>query len=209
MGWYDEHILPHAINAACSARPNQKQRQKTVPLAEGEILEIGFGSGLNLPFYDASKVKKIWGLEPSAGMRRKAQPLLESTDLEIELIDLPGEQIPLETNSIDTVLVTYTLCTIPDAVTALEGMRRVLKPGGSLLFSEHGVAPDEKVARWQKRLNPTWKKIAGGCNMNRDIPTLIKSAGFNITSDERMYIPGVKVLSYSYWGVAEYKQKAG
>ena len=209
MGWYDEHVLPHMINAACSARPNQKQREKIVPHAEGEILEIGFGSGLNLPFYDTSKVKKIWGLEPSAGMRRKAQPMLDSSELEIELIDLPGEQIPLETNSIDTVLVTYTLCTIPDAVTALEGMRRVLKPGGRLLFSEHGVAPDEKVSRWQNRLNPAWKKIAGGCNMNRDIPALIRSAGFNITSDERMYIPGVKVLSYSYWGVAEDTQKAG
>ena len=159
MGWYNEHILPHVINAACSARPNQKQREKTVPHAEGEILEIGFGSGLNLPFYDAGKVKKIWGLEPSEGMRRKAQAMLENTDLEVELIDLPGEQIPLETDSIDTVLVTYTLCTIADVVTALEGMRRVLKPGGRLLYSEHGAAPDEKVARWQKRLNPTWKGL--------------------------------------------------
>lgn len=202
MNWYENRILPHVINKLCASGPNQKQRQKTVPLAEGEVLEIGFGSGLNLPFYDAAKVKKIWALEPSAGMRKKARPAMADSAIEIELIDLPAEEIPLEPNSIDTVLITYTLCTIADAVTALEGMRRVLKPTGRLLYSEHGLAPDDNVRRWQNRLNPTWKKLAGGCNMNRDIAACIRSAGFNISSDERMYIPGLKVLSYSYWGVA-------
>jgi len=203
MTFYDERVLPHLINVACGIKPVRKQREKIVPLAEGDVLEIGFGSGLNLPFYDTRKVRKIWGLEPSAGMRRKAQPMVDRSDLEVEFIDLPGESIPLEAHSVDTVLVTYSLCTIPDAVTALEGMRRVLKPGGSLLFCEHGVAPDESVRRWQNRLNSGWGRIAGGCNMNRDIPALIAQAGFEITDDERMYIPGARILSYNYWGRAK------
>ena len=202
MSWYEERMLPHMINFACSASPNQKQRQKIVPEAAGEILEIGFGSGLNVPFYDQPKVKKIWALEPSEGMRRKAQPAVDETELDIEFIELPGEQIPLDDNSVDTVLVTYTLCTIPDTALALEGIRRVLKPEGRLLFCEHGKAPDENVQRWQNRLNPAWSKIAGGCQMNRDIPALLKEGGFRIKVDERMYIPGAKILCYNYWGSA-------
>ncbi len=190
------------MNFACSASPNQKQRQKIVPEATGEILEIGFGGGLNVPFYDPSKVKKIWALEPSEGMRRMAQSAVNGTDMDIEFIELPGEQIPLDDNSVDTVLVTYTLCTIADTVAALQGMRRVLKPQGRLLFCEHGKAPDENVARWQNRLNPVWSRIAGGCQMNRDIPALINEGGFNIEIDERMYIPGAKILCYNYWGSA-------
>ncbi len=203
MTFYDDRILPHLINCACSAKPVWKQREKIVPLAEGDVLEIGFGSGLNLPYYDTQKVRKIWGLEPSEGMRRKAQRRVDASDLEVEFIDLPGERIPLEANSVDTVLVTYSLCTIPDAITALEGMRRVLKPGGSLLFCEHGIAPDESVRRWQHRLNSGWSKLAGGCNLNRDIPDLITKAGFEITSDEQMYIPGIKTFCYNYWGRAK------
>lgn len=202
MSWYSERILPHLIDFACSASPNQKQRQKVVPDAAGDILEVGFGSGLNVPFYDPSKVRKIWALEPSAGMRRKAQAALDDTAMDIEFIDLPGEQIPLDDNSVDTVLVTYTLCTIPDAEAALQGMRRVLKPSGRLLFIEHGKAPDEDVLRWQNRLNPVWSRIAGGCQMNRDIPALINAGGFDIKLDERMYIPGARVLCYNFWGSA-------
>ena len=202
MSFYEDRVLPHLVDFACSAKPNRKQREKIVPLASGDVLEIGFGSGLNLPFYDTQKVSKIWGLEPSEGMRRKARSLVEASDLDVEFIDLPGESIPLEANSVDTVLVTYTLCTIEDAIPALEGMRRVLKPNGSLLFCEHGVAPDENVRRWQSRLNPVWSRFAGGCNMNRDIPDLITKSGFEITSDERMYIPGARVLCYNYWGSA-------
>lgn len=202
MSFYEDRILPHLTNCACSTKPCRKQREKVVPLAEGEILEIGFGSGLNLPFYEANKVHKIWALEPSEGMRRKARPMVEASGLDVELIDLPGEKIPLETDSVDTVLVTYSLCTIPDAITALQGMRRVLKPGGSLLFCEHGIAPDEDVRRWQNRLNPLWSRLAGGCNLNRDIPELIRTAGFELESDERMYIPGIKAFSYNFWGRA-------
>jgi ubiquinone/menaquinone biosynthesis C-methylase UbiE len=202
MSWYDERIVPHLISFACSIKPVRMQREKVVPLAQGDVLEIGLGSGLNLPYYDSQKVRKIWGLEPSEGMRKLAAKNLQGMNLDLEFIDLPGEEIPLESNSIDTVLVTYTLCTIPDAATALEGMRRVLKPEGRLLFCEHGVAPDDNVRRWQNRLNAGWGKIAGGCNMNRDVPAMINAAGFKIVQDERMYIPGLRILSYNYWGSA-------
>lgn len=202
MSWYEERVLPRLTDLACSTKPVRKQRQKIVPLAEGNVLEIGIGSGLNLPFYDQRKVGKIWGLEPSEGMRKLAAQNLEGLPLNVEFIELPGEEIPLESKSVDTVLVTYTLCTIPDAVTALQGMRRVIKPGGRLLFCEHGAAPDEGVRRWQDRLNTAWRKLAGGCNMNRDIPSIIRAGGFDIVRDERMYIPGLRVLSYNYLGSA-------
>ena len=202
MSFYEDRVLPHLTNLACSSRPTRKQREKIVPLAEGDVLEIGFGSGLNLAHYDPQKTRKIWGLEPSEGMRRKAQPRVDESELDVEFIDLPGEEIPLEANSVDTVLVTYSLCTIPDARAALEGMRRVLKPEGRLLYCEHGIAPDENVRRWQNRLNPAWSKFSGGCNMNRDILDLITKSGFEITNDERMYIPGAKMLSYNFWGSA-------
>jgi ubiquinone/menaquinone biosynthesis C-methylase UbiE len=203
MSFYEERVLPHLINWACSTGPQKKQREKIVHLAEGDVLEIGIGSGLNLPYYDRDKVRRIWGLEPSEGMRRKAQPQVERSGLEVEFIDLPGEEIPLEENSVDTVLMTYTLCTIPDALVALEGMRRVLKPGGALLYCEHGVAPDESVRRWQDRLNSGWSKFTGGCNMNRDITGLVEQGGFEITNDERMYIPGPRILNYNFWGSAK------
>ena len=202
MGWYEERLLPHIINLACSTKPNRKQREKIVPSARGDVLEIGLGSGLNLPYYNRDKVRKIWGLEPSEGMRKLAKKNLIGSALDLEFIDLPGEEIPLEDNSVDTVVVTYTLCTIPDVEKALEGMRRVLKPDGCLLFTEHGRAPDEDVRRWQGRLNPAWSWLAGGCNMNRDIPKLITDAGFKLDNDERMYIPGPRVLSYNFWGCA-------
>ena len=203
MAFYEDHVLPHLIDLACSTKPARKQREKIVHLAEGDVLEIGFGSGLNLPYYDSLNVRKVFGLEPSAGMRRKARRNIEASGLDVELIDLPGEDIPLEPNCVDTVIVTFTLCSIDAVSAALEGMRRVLKPGGKLLYCEHGAAPDRKVRRWQERLNPGWKRVSGGCNMNRDIPRLIEGTGFRVTADERMYIPGPKILSYNYWGIAK------
>ncbi len=202
MSWYEEKVLPRLINVACSSKPAHKQREKVVPRASGDVLEIGFGSGLNLAHYDQDKVRRIWGLEPSEGMRKLAQEPIADSDLDVELIDLPGEEIPLEDNSVDTVLITFTLCTIPEVATALDGMRRVLKPGGQLLFSEHGKAPDANVVKWQERMNPVWKKFSGGCNMNRDIPALLDAAGLEIKDDNRMYVPGLKSLSYMYWGAA-------
>lgn len=202
MSLYDRYVLPRLTNLACGSKPTRRQRQKIVHRAYGDVLEIGFGGGLNLEHYDTSKVRKIFGLEPSEGMRESARPRIEAADIEVDLIDLPGEKIPLDDNSVDSILVTYTLCTISDAVEALQGMRRVLKPKGHLFFCEHGKSPDAAVQRWQRRVNPVWRSFAGGCNMDRDIPALLKAGGFTIEDDNRMYIPGLKMLSYNYWGAA-------
>ena len=202
MSLYDRYVLPHLTNLACGSKPTRRQRQKIVHRAYGDVLEIGFGGGLNLEHYDTSKVRKIFGLEPSEGMRESARARIEASSLDVELIDLPGEQIPLDDNSVDSVLVTYTLCTIPDAVVALRGMRRVLKPKGHLFFCEHGKSPDAAVHKWQQRANPMWRRLAGGCNMDRDIPALLAAGGFRIEDDNRMYIPGLRMLSYNFWGAA-------
>ncbi len=203
MSFYDEHILPHVINMACGTKPVLKQREKIVPHAEGRILEIGMGSGINIPYYNPDKVEKVWGLEPSEGMRRKAEPRVAAAPFELEWLGLPGEEIPLDDDSADTIVLTYTLCTIPDWRAAVEQMRRVLKPGGKLLFSEHGKAPDAAVLAWQNRVNPLWMKMAGGCHLNRDIPKLLREGGFDIKKLDSMYVPSTpKVAGFTYWGYA-------
>ncbi len=203
MSFYDEHILPHVINLACGTKPVLKQREKIVPQAEGRILEIGMGSGINIPYYNPDKVEKVWGLEPSEGMRKKAQPRVAEAPFDLEWLGLPGEEIPLDDKSADTIVLTYTLCTIPDWRAAVEQMRRVLKPGGKLLFSEHGKAPDAAVQTWQNRVNPLWMKMAGGCHLNRDIPKLLREGGFDIKQLDSMYVPSTpKVAGYTYWGYA-------
>ena len=163
---------------------------------------IGVGSGLNFQFYDSSNVEYIWGLDPSAQMRKMAEKRAAGSEIEVEFIGLSGEEIPLESNSADTVLVTYTLCTIPDVFKALSEMRRVLKPRGEFIFCEHGLAPDECVRRWQDRINPVWKQVAGGCNLNRRIQNLIDQGGFKIDNIETMYLPGWKPVSFNYRGSA-------
>lgn len=202
MSFYEDKVLPRLINVACGTKPTRKQREKIVPRAYGDVLEIGFGGGLNLPHYDRDKVRKIFGLEPSAGMRRSAAANIEASGMDVELIDLPGEEIPLDDNSVDSIVVTFTLCTIPDTLEALRGMRRVLKPRGHLFFCEHGKAPDAEVHKWQQRLNPAWRMFSGGCNMDRDVPAMLREGGFDIEDDNRMYIPGLRVLSYNFWGAA-------
>jgi ubiquinone/menaquinone biosynthesis C-methylase UbiE len=203
MGFYDDRILPHVIDFACGQPPILKQRKKVVPLAEGRVLEVGMGSGINLDFYDPEKVEFVWGLEPSEGMRRKALPNIERSKIEVKWLGLPGEEIPLDDDSADTVLLTYTLCTIPDFSAALAQMRRVLKPGGKLIFCEHGEAPDADVRKWQDRVNPIWRSIAGGCNLNRPIDRSISGAGFKIEHLESGYLPGgPRFASFNYWGTA-------
>ena len=202
MSFYEQKCLPLILNFACGMKPIREQREKMVPLASGRILEVGMGSGLNIPFYNPDNVELVWGLEPSEGMRDKAAPAIETAPFKIELIDLPGEEIPLEDNSVDTVLLTFTLCTIPDWHKALEQMRRVLKPGGKVVFCEHGLARDESVRKWQDRINPYWNKFAGGCNLNRPIPDLIEKGGFKIEKVESDYKPGPKPLNFFYQGIA-------
>lgn len=204
MGFYENRILPHVINCACGTKPVRYQRRKVVPLCEGDVLEIGIGTGLNLPYYDATKVKQVTGIDPSESSWALAQERAKDIGFPVKHIAMPGERIPLPEASIDTVLCTYSLCTIPDPAPALAGMRRVLKPSGKLVFCEHGAAPDEGVRKWQERINPVWKRILGGCQINRDIPALIRDAGFHIDDLKTMYLPGTpKIAGYNYWGVAQ------
>ena len=200
--WYERHILPYLIDLACGIEPVRQQRDKIVPRAEGRILEIGIGTGLNMCHYDRAKVGKITGLDPAVQMHRLALKRIAQAGLDVDLVGLSAERIPLDDASFDCVVITYTLCSITDPGAALNEMRRVLKPGGRLLFCEHGLAPDESVRRWQDRLTPYWKKIGGGCHLNRDIAALIAEAGFACRDLQTMYLPGPRPLTYNYWGEA-------
>jgi ubiquinone/menaquinone biosynthesis C-methylase UbiE len=203
MGLYDRYLLPVLLNTAMSAKPIRYQRKKVVPRAEGRVLEIGFGAGHNLPFYDASKVTHLWALEPSKEMRERAAERVAQSSIPLEFLDLPSEEIPLGSEEADTILITYTLCTIPDVMKALGEMRRVLKPQGKMIFCEHGEAPDENVRKWQRRLTPAWKAIGGGCHVGRPIPKMVQDAGFRITGMETMYLPGTpRFAGFNYWGNA-------
>ncbi len=203
MSFYENHVLPHLIGLACGAPQIMKKRSQIVPAAEGRVLEVGFGAGPNLAFYDPAKVSRVFALEPSEGMRRKARKAIEAAQVEVEIIDLPGEAIPLEDDSVDTVVLTYTACTIPDAGAALAQMRRVLRPGGRLLFSEHGLSPDPGVAKWQRRIEPVWKPIAGGCHLTRRPDELLTRAGFVIEAMEADCLPkSPKFASFNYSGAA-------
>lgn len=200
--WYERHLLPYLIDMACGIGPVQRQREKVVPLAHGRVLEIGIGTGLNLPHYDAARVDHIVGLDPGTEMHPLAQKRLEASGLSVELVGLSAERIPYDDATFDSVLVTFSLCTIPDPVASLREMRRVLKPQGRLIFCEHGRAPDASVARWQDRLTPVWSKFAGGCHLNRDIPALLDQAGFDCEDLQTMYLPGPRPLTFNYWGTA-------
>jgi ubiquinone/menaquinone biosynthesis C-methylase UbiE len=203
MGFYSHFILPRVLDAAMSTKPVRYQRRKVVPRAEGRVLEVGFGAGHNLPYYDASKVSHVWALEPAREMRARAAERVAASPIPLEFLDLPGEQIPLDSESADTILITYTLCTIPDVMAALRQMRRVLKTGGRMIFCEHGEAPDEGVRRWQERLTPAWKVLGGGCHLNRQIPKLIRDGGFRVEDIETMYLPGTPHFAgFNYWGSA-------
>ena len=167
-------------------------------------MDVGIGSGLNIPFYNKSKINYLYGLDPSKELLDIAKSVANEENLEIEFLECGAESIPLPDKSIDTVLITYTMCTIPDVALSNSEIMRVLKDDGKLLFCEHGLAPDKNIAKWQKRINPLWGKIAGGCNLNRDIPKLISSSGFKISNMEEMYLPSTpKFAGYNYWGVAK------
>ena len=203
MGLYDRHILPHLIDFACGMGAVMKARSQIVPLAHGRVLEIGIGSGLNLSFYDPQRVEVVVGVDPSAEMQALARERAARCQVPAEMIALELGQIQAADASFDDIVCTFTLCTIPDAIAALREMRRVLKPGGRLLFCEHGLAPDLPVVRWQKRLTPLWKPLAGGCHLDRDIPALIGAGGFHIRELSTGYLKGPRPMTHVYRGWAD------
>lgn len=203
MGLYDRHLLPHLIDFACGMGAVMKVRSQLVPLAQGRVLEIGIGSGLNLSFYDPQRVEVVVGVDPSAAMQRLARERAARCQVPVEMIALELGQIQAADASFDDIVCTFTLCTIPDALAALKEMRRVLKPGGRLLFCEHGLAPDLPVVRWQKRLTPLWKPLAGGCHLDRDIPALIGAGGFHIRELSTGYLKGPRPMTHVYRGWAD------
>lgn len=203
MSLYDRYVLPRLVNCVCGSPMIKQQRGLVVPRARGRVLEVGFGSGLNLPHYDRAHVELIWALEPSAPMRQLAAPRIAEAGLDVRLLDGVGEDLPLPDHSVDSVVVTYSLCTIPDVATALLQMHRVLRPGGTLHFSEHGAAPDAGVRRWQDRLDGLWGRVAGGCHLNREVSALISAAGFRMDWVESAYLPGTpRFAGYNTWGAA-------
>lgn len=201
MSLYDRWILPRVLDAVMRNKEVTRYRSGLVPRARGLVLEVGIGSGLNLPFYGA-QVERVYGIDPSENLLRMARKRARSVRFPVEFFARSGETIPIEDHFVDTVLTTFTLCTIADPIAALREMRRVLKPAGQLLFAEHGFAPDRSVQRWQHRCNPLWTRIAGGCNLNRKMDELISSAGFDIAELVATYAKGPRPLSYIYAGSA-------
>jgi len=201
MSFYREKILPYLVHASMRQGTFFAYRQRLLSAAEGCVLEIGVGSGLNLPFY-ADTTTRVIGVDPSPKLLSMAQQARKKLAFPIELLEGSAEAIPLESNSIDTVVTTWTLCSVPDATRALEEVRRVLKPSGRLLFVEHGQSPDANVHRWQDRLTPLWKRIGGGCHLNRAIGQLIEHSGFRIEQMTTGYMKGPKPMTFMYEGFA-------
>ena len=201
MGLYRDHILPHLIHLSMRQRNLAAYRARVLPAAQGRVLEIGIGSGLNLPYYSTT-VEQVIGLDPSPKLLGMAREAARRTSLPLDLIENSAEAIPLYNRSIDTVVTTWTMCSIPDVQRALGEMRRVLKPEGRLLFVEHGRSPDPGVRRWQDRLTPVWRRVGGGCHLNRPIGELIEAAGFRIERIETGYMRGPKPMTFMYEGSA-------
>jgi ubiquinone/menaquinone biosynthesis C-methylase UbiE len=199
MGFYADRIVPHLVNLSMRNRRLAPYRERILSQAEGRVLEIGVGSGENLPLYP-NRANQVLGLEPHPRLLDMASS--KKTCVPTTLFEGSAEALPLDTSSIDTVVTTWTLCSIPDVAKALTEMKRVLKPSGQLLFVEHGLSPDEGVRKWQNRLNPVWKKIAGGCHLNRPIGDLIQSAGFRISRLSQGYMQGPKPMTFMYEGAA-------
>ena len=203
MSFYRERVYPHLVSMLGNPKPIAEIRKRIMPAAQGDVLEIGVGPGVNFAHYDPAKVNKIFALEPNPGMLSRANAQRRQTVLEVEFIGLPGECIPLPDQSVDTIVSTFTLCTIPGVADAIQGLRRVLKPGGKFIFFEHGLAPDASVQQWQRRAEPLFRWAFEGCHVTRDIPRLISEAGFKIDMIENGYLaPFPKSGSYCWWGTA-------
>jgi ubiquinone/menaquinone biosynthesis C-methylase UbiE len=201
VDFYDERILPHLVDLTMRNRRLIPYRKRVISAAKGRVLEIGVGSGLNLPLY-SPHVREIVGLEPAPRLLAMSRQLASRLLLPVKFIEGSAESIPLEDGSIDTVVTTWTLCTIPGVLQALYEMRRVLSPDGELLFVEHGLAPDDNVRKWQDWLTPAWKRIGGGCHLNRPIRTIVETADFTITHLETGYMKGPKPMTFLYEGRA-------
>ena len=204
MVWlYDRYVVPWLLDCACSASPIAHQRAKIVPDARGRVLELGMGSGLNLPFYDPAKVRVVEAVEPSEPLRRKAVAAASLSGLNVDIRAGRAEALPYETAAFDTVVCTFTLCSVQDPAAALAEARRVLKPDGRFLFCEHGLAPDGGVVKWQQRIEPVWKAIAGGCHLTRPVAASITAAGFQVETCSTMYLPGTPHWAgWNEWGSA-------
>src|SRR5437773_433865 len=203
MPFYRNHIYPHLVNVLGDSKPIRQVRQRVVRLAQGKVLEIGVGPGVNFAHYDAARVSKVYALEPNPGMIRLAERQRRAAELDVEFLDLPGERIPLADATVDTVVSTFTLCTIPGVAEAIRGMRRVLKPAGELIFFEHGLSPDPRVRRWQKWSEPIPHFVFEGCHLTRDIPSLITEGGFQIEQMDTAYLtPFPRSWAYCFWGSA-------
>jgi ubiquinone/menaquinone biosynthesis C-methylase UbiE len=201
MGLYRRFVLPKLINTACAQPPMMALRKRYVPLARGRVLEIGIGSGLNLSFYGA-QIESVTGLDPAAELTAMASERARTLGAVVTLLTVSGEDIPADAASFDSIVCTWTLCSIPNVYRALEEMRRVLKPGGTLIFIEHGRSPDAGVARAQRWIEPLWKPIGGGCHLARQPDQLLEGAGFRLETLEQGYQPGPRWAAYMYHGVA-------
>jgi ubiquinone/menaquinone biosynthesis C-methylase UbiE len=203
MGLYTKYVLPSVIDFACKQNASMRQRIKVIPLATGNVLEIGVGSGLNIPIYNQQNVTHLTAIDPSKEIWKKNNLDIQNLPFTFSFKEAFAENIPEDNNCFDTVVITYSLCTISDTNKALEEVRRVLKPNGKLIFCEHGKAPDKSTQQWQNRINPLWKRLGGGCHLNKDIPFIIQENGFKMNTLEKMYIPGWKPASFNYWGTAK------
>ena len=208
MDFYERRILPRLVDVACGSTSRARTRARVVPLARGRVLEVGFGSGLNLPFYDPARVERLLALEPAEGIRELGRRRIAASRVPVETIGAPGESIPLPDASVDSIVITFTLCTIPDAARAAREMRRVLRPGGEVCFAEHGMARSVRAQRWQRLVEPVWTPLAGGCHLTRDPPQILRDAGFAVQWTEGLLDPRplaarmIGPLTYGYWGVA-------
>lgn len=202
MRIYEKYVLPKLVHLAMRQRRATAERRKFIPLASGTVLEIGIGSGLNLPFYGPT-VRKLYALDPSRELWKMARRRVRKAPFPVEFLASSAERIPLADMTVDTVVTTWTLCTIPDPIRALTEMQRVLKPEGRLIFVEHGRSPDPGVLAWQDRLTPLWKRIGGGCHLNRPIDDLMVGAGLHVIQIERGYSRGPKPMTYLYKGLAQ------
>ena len=202
MSLYDKYVLPKLLDCCCSMEGFQKKRAQIVPMAYGRVLEIGIGSGLNFDFYDFDKVTEIIGVDPAVSSVAIAKSRASKLHSKISFIESTAESIELESSSFDSAVIGYSLCTIPNPIQALNETYRLLKPNGSLFFMEHGLSPEPNIQKWQHRIAPFWKKIGGGCNLNRDIEALISSCGFKFKNLNKKYINGPKIASFLYYGEA-------